>query len=178
MRWPLVWRSRSDADLAAARAETARLRLERDAARTERAAFRTAAVSASEKFTDATIVNDCLTDDLTAAREQLAEYSGRRTVGEVLEEHDVHRKALAAAIDAGLDRNWEQLIAAAARVHKAAGEWMADHEAEKRRADGLQAQLDDALGLNAPAVDAGSSWQDRREQRMKFDKPTAAEEAS
>ena len=169
---------RHEADLAAARAEADRLRRERDTAVRERAAFRTAAVSAAEQFTDVCIVNTCLTEDLAAARDRLAEYSGRRTVGEVLEEHDVHRKALAAAIGAGLDRNWEQLIEAAAGVYKAAGEWMADHEVEKRRADGLQARLDDALGLNTAGVDAGSGWQERREQRMKYDKPTAAEEAS
>jgi hypothetical protein len=44
---------------------------------------------------------------------------------------------------------------------------------ETRRADGLQTCLDDALGLNTAAVAAGETWQDRREKRMQFDKPTA-----
>ncbi len=43
-----------------------------------------------EKYVDLSIVNECLTSDLTKARERLAEYGGRRTVAEVIEEHDVH----------------------------------------------------------------------------------------
>ncbi|NUP38203.1 MAG: hypothetical protein HOY76_14600 [Streptomyces sp.] len=54
----------------------------------------------------------------------------------------------------------------------------AELAAEKRRADGLQKQLDDALGLNTAAVAAGETWQDRREKRMQFDKPVTAEGAA
>jgi DNA repair exonuclease SbcCD ATPase subunit len=34
--------------------------------------------------------------------------------------------------------------------------------AEKRRGDRLQERLDDAVGLNSPAVDAGRHWQQNR----------------
>ena len=47
---------------------------------------------------------------------------------------------------------------------------IAEYEAEKKRADHLQARLDQALGLDAAAVAAGGTWQDRREQKMRFDK--------
>ncbi|MGW1463879.1 hypothetical protein ACWCPT_05925 [Streptomyces sp. NPDC002308] len=39
--------------------------------------------------------------------------------------------------------------------------------AETRRADLLQARLDDAVGITSPAVDAGAMWQQHR-----TDKPT------
>lgn len=45
-----------------------------------------------------------------------------------------------------------------------------DLAAEKKRADQLQARLDDALGLNTTAVMAGSAWQERRETKMRWDK--------
>ncbi|MFJ9890848.1 hypothetical protein ACIQRW_34055 [Streptomyces sp. NPDC091287] len=41
--------------------------------------------------------------------------------------------------------------------------------AETRRADRLQARLDDACGITQPAVDAGSMWQHRRSDRPKED---------
>ncbi|MFJ9029765.1 hypothetical protein ACIRQP_14775 [Streptomyces sp. NPDC102274] len=37
-----------------------------------------------------------------------------------------------------------------------------DLTAEKRRADRLQQRLDDAVGINGPAVDSGAMWQQRR----------------
>lgn len=103
------------ADLAA---RVERLIAERDAAREEAAAHLAAARTAARQFTDAdekyadvSIVNECLTSDLTAAREKLAEYSGRRTVAEVLEEHDVHRKALADALgEQKRHLGWDALI--------------------------------------------------------------------
>jgi hypothetical protein len=42
---------------------------------------------------------------------------------------------------------------------------LAAYHAERRRADRLQARLDDALGLNTTAVIEGSRWQQRREDR-------------
>jgi hypothetical protein len=151
-----------------------RLRGQRNDARDERNAFRAAASSAAEKYTDTCIVNECLTEDLAKARERLAEYGIRRTVPEVLEEHDVHRKAIADALGDQLRHmNWDELVAEVGRLNAAAEAWMADHEAEKKRADGLQAQLDDALGLNDPAVEAGQHWQARR-----MDKPHPAKETT
>lgn len=122
------------------------------------------------------IVNSCLTDDLTTARQRLAEHQGRRTVSEVLEEHDVHRKALADALgDQMRHLNWDQLITEVVRLNKAANQWMADYEAEKKRADHLemgsetgrlkrrvahlQRQLDDAVGLSPGRIEDSSRWQ-------------------
>lgn len=35
------------------------------------------------------------------------------------------------------------------------------------RADRLQARLDNAVGLDHPAIDAGTQWQDRRTDKVK-----------
>jgi hypothetical protein len=143
---------RSRAEVAAAKAETQRIRDERDAALGDAAAYKASAETAArqfteadEKYVDTCIVNELLTTDLTKARERLAEYGGRRTVAEVLEEHDVHRKALADALgDQKRHLNWEQLIGEVGHLHGSAVEWMGDHAKEKARADELQARLNDA----------------------------------
>lgn len=103
------------ADLAA---RNERLLAERDRAHEEtkaaQAAAKTAArqfVETDEKYADVCIVNELLTTDLTKARERLAEFAGRRTVAEVLEEHDVHRKALADALgEQKRHLGWDALI--------------------------------------------------------------------
>ena len=69
------------------------------------------------------------------ARRRLAEYGGRLTVSDVLEQHDVHRKALADALVEGLHLNWEQLIEAAARLNTAAGAWMVDAQIAQHERD-------------------------------------------
>lgn len=51
-----------------------------------------------------------------------------------------------------------------------ATDWQGLYEAEKKRADRLQSQLDDALGLNEAAVTLGETWQNRRDQKMRYDK--------
>lgn len=163
MRWPFVSRSRYDA----AHAEANRLRAERDAALKDADTWYHAATRTSELYVDTSLVNECLTHDLTAAKERLAEYGVRRTVSDVLEEHDVNRKALAEAIHAGLHLNWEQLIDTARRTYEAATEWRADYEAQRKRADQLQARLDDACGLDDPGVQAGVNWQARRVDKPK-----------
>ena len=140
------------AEVAAVTADRERIRSERDEfeenCNAAQAAAKTAArqfADTDEKYVDTCIVNERLTSDLTAARERLAEYGGRRTVGEVLEEHDVHRKALADALgDQKRHLNWEQLIGEVGRLAESAIEQMAGHVKEKARADELQAQLDDA----------------------------------
>jgi hypothetical protein len=47
-------------------------------------------------------------------------------------------------------------------ARKAAARILAAWAAEKKRADRLQQRLDDAVGLNDPAVEAGARWQERR----------------
>lgn len=169
MRFPFVPRAWYDARIAALTAVQEQLAKDLAAAEKELA-------SMSEKYTDTAIVNDCLTDDLAKARAQLAEYKGRRTVADVLEEHDVHRKALADALgDQKYHLNWDQLITEAADWVRAANTWMADCEAEKKRADHLdkggeigrlkranahlQRQLNDALGLGGSQPEDSRRWQ-------------------
>lgn len=106
------------AEVADAKAETDRIRDERDAALEDTSAAKAAAKTAArqftetdEKYVDTCIVNELLTTDLTAARERLAEFAGRRTVAEVLEEHDVHRKTLADALgEQKRHLGWDALI--------------------------------------------------------------------
>jgi hypothetical protein len=136
MRFPLILRAWHDADVA-------RLVAERDQLAKDLAAAEAELAGVSEKYTDTAIVNNCLTEDLAKARARLAEYGGRRTVSDVLEEHDVHRKALANALgDQLLHLNWDQLIDQVVRLNKAAHAWKADYEAEKKRADRLTSHLD------------------------------------
>lgn len=123
--WPFVPRAQHEAVLA----DRERIRGERNQFAQDRDAFKRAAETASEKYNDVCIVNECLTEDLTKARARLTEYSGRRTVPEVLEEHDTHRKALADALgEQKRHLNWDQLITEVVRLNKAAAEWMADVE--------------------------------------------------
>ncbi|WP_406156896.1 hypothetical protein [Streptomyces canus] len=69
---------------------------------------------------------------------------------------------------ARLERRVSRLLTVTARLFLA-------HRAEKARADHLQARLDDVFGLNTSPITKGATWQDRRETRMKYDKPTAEE---
>lgn len=169
MRLPFIPRAWHDADVA-------RLGAERDQLAKDLAAAEAELAGISEKYTDTAIVNDCLTEDLVKARARLAEYGGRRTVAEVLEEHDVHRKAIADALgDQNRHLNWDQLIAEVAGWVKAANAWMADCKAETKRANSLeqhsevgrlqrrvahlQRQLDDAVGLSPGRIEDSSRWQ-------------------
>lgn len=118
--WPFKTRSERhlQAELDAVNADRERIRGERNQFAEDRDAYKAAAETSSRLFTDADekyvdtcIVNELLTTDLTAAREKLAEYGGRRTVGEVLEEHDVYRKALADALgEQKRHLGWDALI--------------------------------------------------------------------
>lgn len=172
MRFPLTLRAWHDAAVA-------RLVAERNQLAKDLAAAETELAGVSEKYTDTAIVNDCLTEELTAARRRLAEFEGRRTVPEVIEEYDVYRKALADALgDQMRHLNWDQLIADVARLNTAARDWMADYAAEKKRADHLesesetgrlkrqvahlQCRLDDAVGLGSGSrsrPEDSSRWQ-------------------
>lgn len=51
------------------------------------------------------------------------------------------------------------------------GEARRQRDAETRRADRLQARLDDACGITTPAVDAGSMWQQTRTDKTTGVKP-------
>ena len=152
--WPLNTRRERqlEAELDAVKADRERIRGERNQFKQDRDTARTAAKTAArqfteadEKYVDTCIVNEHLTTELTTARERLAEFGGRRTVAEVLEEHDVHRKALADALgDQKRHLNWDQLIGEVGRLAESAIEQMADRVKEKARADSLQVQLDGA----------------------------------
>jgi len=106
------------AEVAAVTADRERIRSERDEfeenCNAAQAAAKTASrqfVETDEKYVDTCIVNERLTIDLANAREKLAEYGGRRTVAEVLEESDVHRKALADALgEQKRHLGWDALI--------------------------------------------------------------------
>ncbi|MFI5473141.1 hypothetical protein ACIA6D_23240 [Streptomyces cacaoi] len=161
MRLPFVSRRRYDddlAELAGLRRRIVATEKRHDEAEEERR-------RAVDELAAASIVNVCLTEDLAKAREQLAAYGGRRTVSNVLEEHDVHRKALADALgEQKYHLNWDQLIAEAARLTKACEEWMADHTTAVERADRLQAELDDARLLAArltAAVETRQAFDDQ-----------------
>ncbi|KOG21767.1 hypothetical protein [Streptomyces viridochromogenes] len=52
-----------------------------------------------------------------------------------------------------------------ARLRLAGKRIFAAYGAQKKRADRLQQRLDDACGLNAPAVLAGSGWQSTRHDK-------------
>jgi chromosome segregation ATPase len=158
---------RLNVELAAAKAETDRQRRRaekaskaQETAETNRAQILRQNADLDEKYADVCIVNECLTEDLRKARERIAQYGVRRTVSDVLEEHDVHRKALADALgDQKRHLNWEQLIGEVSRLQGAAEAWMADHATEKKRADGLQARLDDAVGLTPAGIRDSAPWQ-------------------
>jgi hypothetical protein len=65
-----------------------------------------------------------------------------------------------------------------ARLKKVAGRLAAAVVAERQRASSVQKQMDTFLGLDAAAIADGATWQDRRQTRMRFDKPTGKEVTS
>jgi predicted nucleic acid-binding Zn-ribbon protein len=96
-----------------------------------------------------------IAEELAAARTQLADRVDGSTVVDVLEEHDARRKALADALgDQKRHQSWDELIAGVVRLNAAAEAWMADHAAEKRRADELAAGLVEASGEEIKAWEA------------------------
>lgn len=64
---------------------------------------------------------------------------------------------------ARLERRVSRLLTVAGRLFLA-------HREEQARADRLQSRLDDVFGLNTSPVTKGATWQDRREQKMRYDK--------
>jgi chromosome segregation ATPase len=49
------------------------------------------------------------------------------------------------------------------RLRRIVSRLLVEHRAEKRRADRLQARLDDAVGLTDPRVEDGRNWQQTRQ---------------
>ena len=145
------------ADLAA---RNERLIAERDEALEEAAAHKAAAKTAArqfteadEKYVDTCIVNEHLTTDLTAARERLAEFAGRRTVAEVLEEHDVPRKALADALgEQKRHLGWDALIGEAGGLASSVAEL-------QKRVAHLEMELDNACGMPPGGLLDSAPWQ-------------------
>jgi hypothetical protein len=82
---------------------------------------------------------DLLADAVTALANQTTSGGKTRTASDVLVEHDVTRKAMCDALDAGYHLNWQQIIDTAQRSHAANTEWQ--REAELRRT-ALAAALD------------------------------------
>ncbi|MGW0577315.1 hypothetical protein ACWD25_15360 [Streptomyces sp. NPDC002920] len=143
--WPFDIRLR--AELAAVKADRERIRGERDQFAKDRDAFKYAA----EKYTDTAIVNACLTEDLTKVREQLA----ASMAAESALARQIHEMAQPVE---PTDSEMDEIN----RLHR-------ELAAEKSRTDRLQKQLDDAFSLDHPTVADGATWQDRREQKMKYD---------
>jgi hypothetical protein len=155
MKWPFVSRSRYEA----VEADRERIRGERDQFLKDRKAAQAAAEKASALFTQAdeelaatTIVNACLTEDLTKLREQLA----ASTAAESALAKQIHEMAQP------VEQTDEEMDAINLLIQ--------ERDTEKRRADHLQQRLDQATGLDSAPVAAGAGWQERREQKMRFDK--------
>lgn len=91
-------------------------------ARADRDAFKDAADSANEKYTDTAIVNECLTEELARAREEIAELKAQ--------------------------------LSDSATAH-----WSAEARRQKKRADRLQRQYDDAVGLKPGGIEDSRPWQ-------------------
>ncbi len=109
---------------------------QRDDARRERDAFKYAAEQAAEKYTDTAIVNNCLTEDLTKVRKELAE---TQQVESALA-RQIHDMAQPVDPDD------------ITRLTR-------ERDSEKKRADHLQRELDNALGRGGRRVEDSSRWQ-------------------
>lgn len=143
MRWPFVLRSRHDAEMAGLNADRDRLRAERDEALEG---------EATAKYNRGQVFRQLAAAD--AANRRLA---GRNLeLGNRLSTLTEADPEYAAALEARLDR----ALTACARYLDAL--WSKQH-----LADALQARLDDACGLNAPAVLAGSGWQSTRHDKKR-----------
>lgn len=134
MRFPLILRAWHDATVA-------RLAAERDQLAKDLAASEAELAGASEKYTDTAIVNDLLTEELVEVRAKLAESMAVEG-------------SLAAQIHVlvGHDLPPEVGLNPMADVIR-------ERDAESKRADRLQRQLDEAVGLPPGRVEDSSRWQ-------------------
>jgi len=144
MRFPFVLRARHDAELAAAEAESNRLRRERDDARTERAAFQHTSRLAARQFADADATNRRLDGRLLEL--------GKR-ISRLTEADPEYTAALESRI---------------VRLREVGKRILAAHAREKKRADHLQRRLDDAVGLHY-----GGHIRDSRSFQPGYQKPKA-----
>ncbi|WP_200309139.1 hypothetical protein [Streptomyces adelaidensis] len=137
MPLPFVSRRQHEAVLA----DRERIRSERNQFAKDRDTYKSAAETAAEKYTDAAIVNDRLTEELVEVRAKLADSMAVEG-------------ALAAQIHvmAGHDLPPEVEMNPMTRVTR-------ELELERERADRLQRQLDDAAGLPPGRVEDSSRWQ-------------------
>ncbi|MFJ9037418.1 hypothetical protein ACIRF8_12625 [Streptomyces sp. NPDC102406] len=85
---------------------------------------------------------------------QLTEQNQRLTVAHA--QHDADIDATLARVD---------------RALRGCARYRAALATEARRADQLQARLDDALGLNTPGVERGQLWQTSRQDKPREVKP-------
>ena len=152
MKFPFIWRRTAEVETNVWKV-LAGQRLER-AKKAERAA----ATEASAKRTIAALYAD-LCDSHGLPMPVDPDYPDRQQAARVM-----------AAFDEAQARKAADRIA---RLQKAVARGRVEAASERRRADGLQARLDDAVGLNTPKIAAGSDWQDRRETRMQYDPPTS-----
>jgi chromosome segregation ATPase len=134
MRFPLILRAWHDADVA-------RLVAERDQLAKDLAAAEAELAGVSEKYTDTAIVNNCLTEDLVKIREQLA--ASQQVEGALARQ--IHEMAQPVDPDDAYLDDITRLTN--------------ERDSEKKRADHLQRQLDDALGLKASGIEDSSRWQ-------------------
>ncbi|MER6534367.1 hypothetical protein ABT215_11250 [Streptomyces sp900105755] len=148
MQWPLISRRRHEAELARVKADRERIRGERNQFLRDRDTQKAVARKATEQYADlydqhaaTVIVNNHLTEDLTAARKELSE---ERQVSE----------SLARQIQGLADR-----LRGYESVDGDDESWRSRYEAEKKRADQLQQQLDDAVGLPKNGSQDSSHWQ-------------------
>lgn len=140
-KWPLVTRSRYDA----LDADRERIRGERDQFAKDRDAQRAVARKAARQF--------------TSVDEELVEI---RLVNDRLTDANL-------AVARRLTRALKACARYRAALNKTATDWMTECQKHALRADRLQRQLDDSLGLNTAPVVLGATWQDRREPKMRYD---------
>lgn len=149
MRWPLVFRRRHNAEVVVLREVLDEVRAQRDDARRKQNAFRSAARTSARQYAEADTDRLRLQGRIDELARRLADHEQTRTIPDVLDDHDVHRKAIADALgEQQRHLNWDQLTAAAGRL--------------RRIADQLQARLDDACGLNDPAIEQAGVQEARR----------------
>lgn len=128
---------RHDREMAAQKAETDRIRAERDKAIKDAAMWHASSSRTSELFADTSIVNDCLTRDLTRAHRQ-RDYA-RKAAERILaawhteKERADRLEALAGAETEAAIEAWEQRV----KAHTA---WRGPHDLEKRPVDGASAR--------------------------------------
>ncbi|MEU0978504.1 hypothetical protein ABZ488_04740 [Streptomyces griseus] len=120
-----------------------------------------------QRIADLTARIETLVEQRDAAEENAADYLGaaKRTA-----ERNVHlSEQLEAARRLAPLRDALTYTGRIARLAHAVARLRQALAAETRRADQLQARLDDACGITKPAVDAGAMWQHRRSDRLKED---------